>query len=882
MSRMHKKRRDKRNTYEMQKAMSEMLSAASTTSTDNKTNNDNDNAITNATAEQATSQTVANADVTPTVPNIPEGAQIGSVAPDDENTVENVASDTVTDTEANATDTDSDNATHIASKTNDTDATADNSAIADNHAPIDDVVPSVAPSTDVSNEQQKHVQNDTQSNEQNDEQQPVTQVATDTDMNATDDTHVSDSAMTTPDSDSSREATDTTVDVNASTQDVQPDLNDNLVPNGHETLQEQADRIAKEESRSTLEAIDSQIDASGDKDIEDFISQKIKESLNERDELRRKNDTNGVKRVGRRLNEIAKLRDGDGTDRTLDDVIAGYDKIMKDEDDRLMLIAQREAEREEKERIKRVDELANRLKKMPIEDAQTEIADIDGDDYMVLAERHATLVSNITSYVKPVPVVEQNTDEQSATDSSESDKSDSSNIADTDNQTISHEDNSNTGNATADIVENNVTDSNEIDEKPKSNGLKEYYDRYGGEPESTDIGVIKHKPDQQSEKAKRRQERKKRERERQEMLEKRAAERAEERAKQEGITVEEALEKGDKPLTDEEIAKRNKAHKSGKLTALSIIKSILGIASIGGVEGYAVYEALKSVHNDGVALSGFSSIEHMIAPMLIVVAAWFVLSLILRAVSKTAAADMLATKVDRDANVKSIAYLSADRGVCGKTILIDILRAVAMIVAGGLTLVGIGALAGTDTAMGVSYGFAVLLIVVGVVGKHMYLFGSDDDDDDDATDDDSVTYGLAEIQRRIELINAVFRPLLVASVVSIVVTSITAFMPMRTGTQLFDLGTDAWLAYGAIVALALGRCIAIWMPRGAEDVTSFSSFAWSLLLMFGLAAATALFVIGQYAPAAIAVALIVLICIGLKVLGRGRDSIADLNDYEIE
>ena len=786
----------------------------------------------------------------------------------------------MTDTEANTTDTDSDSAVPTASETNDTDATVDNSAIADNHTPTDNVVPSVAPSTDVSDEQQKHVQNDTQSNEQNDEQQPVTQVKTDTDMNATDDTHVSDSAMTAPDSDSRSAAADTAVDANASTQDVQPDLNDNLVPNGHETLQEQADRIAKEESRSTLEAIDSQIDASGDKDIEDFISQKIKESLNERDKLRRKNDTNGVKRVGRRLNEIAKLRDGDGTDRTLDDVIAGYDKIMKDEDDRLMLIAQREAEREEKERIKRVDELANRLKKMPIEDAQTEIADIYGDDYMVLAERHATLVSNITSYVKPVPVVEQNTDEQSATDSSESDKSDSGNTADTDNQTVLHEDNTNDGNATTDTVD--ATDINEIDEKPKSNGLKEYYDRYGGEPESTDIGVIKHKPDQQSEKAKRRQERKKRERERQEMLEKRAAERAEERAKQEGITVEEALEKGDKPLTDEEIAKRNKAHKSWKLTALSIIKSILGIASIGGAEGYAIYEALKSVHNDGVALSGFASIEHMIAPMLIVVAAWFILSLILRAVSKTAAADMLAAKVDRDANVKSIAYLSADRGVCGKTILIDILRAVAMIVAGGLTLVGIGALAGTDTAMGVSYGFAVLLIVVGVVGKHMYLFGSDDDDDDDATDDDSVTYGLAEIQRRIELINAVFRPLLVASVVSIVVTSITAFMPMRTGTQLFDLGTDAWLTYGAIVALALGRCIAIWMPRGAEDVTSFSSFAWSLLLMFGLAAATALFVIGQYAPAAIAVALIVLICIGLKVLGRGRDSIADLNDYEIE
>ena len=112
--------------------------------------------------------------------------------------------------------------------------------------------------------------------------------------------------------------------------------------------------------------------------------------------------------------------------------------------------------------------------------------------------------------------------------------------------------------------------------------------------------------------------------------------------------------------------------------------------------------------------------------------------------------------------------------------------------------------------------------------------------------------------------------------------SIVTFLPLRTGTQLSDLGTDAWLSFGAIAALALGRCIAVWVPRSAEDVTSFSSFAWSLLLMFGLSAATALFVVGQYIPSAISVALIVLICIGLKILGRGRDSVADLNDYEIE
>ena len=636
-------------------------------------------------------------------------------------------------------------------------------------------------------------------------------------------------------------------------------LGDDLTPNGHETLQEQADRIAKEESRRTLESIDSQLDASGDKAIDDFISGKIKEALAERDECRRNGDKRGVERLGKRLNEIAKLRDGD--DRTLDGVTAEYDKIMKDEDDRLMLIAKHEAEQEERERVKRVDALAVQLKEMAPDEAKQAIAGIDGNDYMTLAERHAALVSDITSYAEE-PEQEQDADEtvpEATDDNGIASATDDSAEAGTDET----DDANRSGNDT---------------ESDGSNGLKEYYDRYGGEPSQNDIGVIRNKPHEQSEKAKRRQERRQREKERQAIL----AKRAEERAEKEGVSVEEITSRGDRPMTSEEIEKRRKSKRDGKLTALSIAKSAIGIASLAGIEGYAVFEALKAVHDDGKALSGFQSVEHMIVPMLVIAAVWFVLSLVLCAVSKNAASGVLSDKGGRDANVKQISYLSADIGVCWKTVLIDTIRLVSMVVAGALTLVGIGSIAGTDTAMGVAYGIAVLLIAVGIVGKRLYLFGSDDDDDDTEGIENSVTYGLAEIQRKIEPVNAAFRPLLAASAAAIVAMSVVTFLPLRTGTQLSDLGTDAWLSFGAIAALALGRCIAVWVPRSAEDVTSFSSFAWSLLLMFGLSAATALFVVGQYVPAAISVALIVLICIGLKILGRGRDSVADLDDYEIE
>lgn len=839
MSRMHKKRKDKKNTYEMQRALSEMLSAASTVDETGDTDaapespdidGSRDPEQTGAEATDNHTDEQIDTSAIP-VPTIPDGAQIGAV---EDTEIRTCQIDEGTESiESETADGDSIRETDTVAKIDKTGAETDDETT---ESAANDDMESTA----------RQAGDDTA-----DIEQKACEGNSDDNPDSTGD--VVDTAETSEDN-----VDDDAADTDAAEEGA-AELGDDLTPNGHETLQEQADRIAKEESRRTLESIDSQLDASGDKAIDDFISGKIKEALAERDECRRNGDKRGVERLGKRLNEIAKLRDGYG--RTLDGVTAGYDKIMKDEDNRLMLIAKHEAEQEERERVKRVDTLAAQLKEMAPDEAKQAIAGIDGNDYMTLAERHAALVSDITSYVEE-PEPEHDTDETApeATD---------------DNGIASATDDS----AESDTDEADGTDRTGDDtESDKSNGLKEYYDRYGGEPSQNDIGVIRNKPHEQSEKAKRRQERRQREKERQALL----AKRAEERAEKEGVSVEEIATRGDRPMTAEEIEKRRKSKRDGKLTALSIAKSAIGIASLAGIEGYAVFEALKAVHDDGKALSGFQSVEHMIVPMLVIAAVWFVLSLVLRAVSKNAASGVLSDKGGRDANVKQISYLSADLGVCGKTVLIDVIRLVSMIVAGALTLVGIGSVAGTDTAMGVAYGIAVLLIAVGIVGKRLYLFGSDDDDDDTAGIEDSVTYGLAEIQRKIEPVNAVFRPLLAASAAVIVAMSIVTFLPLRTGTQLSDLGTDAWLSFGAIAALALGRCIAVWVPRSAEDVTSFSSFAWSLLLMFGLSAATALFVVGQYIPSAISVALIVLICIGLKILGRGRDSVADLNDYEIE
>ena len=845
MSRMHKKRRDRKNTYEMQRALTEMLSAASTDDETSDTNAvpespdiedsrgyDHEQTGTEATDNHANEQIDTSAIP---VPTIPDGVQIGAVEDAEIGTDHEQIDGSSENIESKTADGDSDRETDTVAKADEAGTEADDeTAEPVTNADMESITRQAGDDTaDIEQEACKDVSDDNPG---------TTGDAVDT------------VAISEDDGDDDAVAdTDTAKDEDTR-------FGDDLTPNGHETLQEQADRIAKEESRRTLESIDSQLDASGDKAIDDFISGKIKEALAERDEYRKNGDKRGVERLGKRLNEIAKLRDGDG--RTLDGVTAEYDKIMKDEDDRLMLIAKHEAEQEERERVKRVDALAAQLKEMPPDEAKQEIAEIDGNDYMTLAEFHAALVSDITSYVEePEPELEQDVDEtnpETTDDKGIASVTDDSDEADTDEA-----DDADRG--------DNDTDSD------GSNGLKEYYDRYGGEPSHKDIGVIWNKPHEQSEKAKRRQERRQREKERQALL----AKRAEERAEKEGVSVEEIATRGDRPMTAEEIEKRRKSKRNGKLTALSIAKSAIGIASLAGIEGYAVFEALKAVHNDGKALSGFQSVEHMIVPMLVIAAVWFVLSLVLRAVSKNAASGVISDKSGRDANVKQISYLSADLGICGKTVLIDIIRLVSMIVAGALTLVGIGSIAGTDTAMGVAYGIAVLLIAVGIVGKRLYLFGSDDDEDDTVIED-SVTYGLAEIQRKIEPVNAAFRPLLAASAAAIVAMSVVTFLPLRTGTQLSDLGTDAWLSLGAIAALALGRCIAVWVPRSAEDVTSFSSFAWSLLLMFGLSAATALFVIGQYVPAAISVALIVLICIGLKILGRGRDSVADLNDYEIE
>lgn len=837
MSRMHKKRKDKKNTYEMQRALTEMLSAASTADETGDTDADAKSPDTEATRDPEQTGTEAtdnhadeqiDASAIP-VPTIPEGAQIGAVE----------------DVEI-GTDQVDEGTKNVESETADGNSSREADTVAETGETVDETTEPAA--NDEMESAARQAVDDTA-----DIEQEACEGDSDDNPDSTGD--VADTAET-----SENGVDDDTADADAAEEGA-AELGDDLTPNGHETLQEQADRIAKEESRRTLESIDSQLDASGDKAIDDFISGKIKEALAERDECRRNGDKSGADRLGKRLNEIAKLRDGDG--RTLDGVTTGYDKIMKDEDDRLMLIAKHEAEQEERERIKRVDALAAQLNEMAPDKAKQAIAEIDGNDYMTLAERHAALVSDITSYVEePEPEPEQDADE---TDSEATDENGIASV--TDDSTES------------DTDETDDADRGDADtESDGSNGLKEYYDRYGGEPSQNDIGVIRNKPHEQSEKAKRRRERRQREKERQALL----AKRAEERAEKEGVSVEEIASRGDRPMTDEEIEKRRKSKRDGKLTALSIAKSAIGIASLAGIEGYAVFEALKAVHDDGKALSGFQSIEHMIIPMLAIAAVWFVLSLVLRAVSKNAASGVLSDKGGRDANVKQLSYLSADLGVCGKTVLIDAIRLISMIVAGALTLVGIGSVAGTDTAMGVAYGIAVLLIAVGIVGKRLYLFGSDDDDDDTAGIEDSVTYGLAEIQRKIEPVNAVFRPLLAASAAAIVAMSVVTFLPLRTGTQLSDLGTDAWLSLGAIAALALGRCIAVWVPRSAEDVTSFSSFAWSLLLMFGLSAATALFVVGQYIPAAISVALIVLICIGLKILGRGRDSVADLDDYEIE
>lgn len=840
MSRMHKKRKDKKNTYEMQRALTEMLSAASTgnetgdtdasteptdietpgTEETNEPKQDAAEAAGNPIAESVDASAIP-------VPAIPDGAQIGAVETEDE---------------------------QLAS-TEGTDNSAESEIAGDGSNQAEDTVTENGEDGDKPSEPETVDDMESAAGQISDDTADIEPEACEDDSDdSTAPANEVDDKAETPEDTADDEAADTkTAETNAAAH------SDDLIPNGHETLQEQADRIAKEESRRTLESIDSQLDASGDKAIDDFISGKIKEALTERDECRKNGDKRGVERLGKRLNEIAKLRDGDG--RTLDGVTAGYDKIMKDEDDRLMLIAKHEAEQEERERVKRVDALAAQLKEMAPDEAKQAIAEIDGNDYMTLAERHAALVSDITSYVED-PEQEQDSDETAP------EATDDNGIA----------------SATDDSTESDTDETDDADrggddtESVGSNGLKEYYDRYGGEPSQNDIGVIRNKPHEQSEKAKRRQERRQREKERQAIL----AKRAEERAEKEGVSIEEIATRGDRPMTSEEIEKRRKSKRDGKLTALSIAKSAIGIASLAGIEGYAVFEALKAVHDDGKALSGFQSVEHMIVPMLVIAAVWFVLSLVLRAVSKNAASGVLSDKGGRDANVKQISYLSADLGVCGKTVLIDAIRLVSMVVAGALTLVGIGSVAGTDTAMGVAYGIAVLLAAVGIVGKRLYLFGSDDDDDDTAGIEDSVTYGLAEIQRRIEPVNAVFRPLLAASAAAIVAMSVVTFLPLRTGTQLSDLGTDAWLSLGAIVALALGRCIAVWVPRFAEDVTSFSSFAWSLLLMFGLSAATALFVVGQYIPAAISVALIALICIGLKILGRGRDSVADLDDYEIE
>ena len=79
MSRMHKRRREKRNAYEMQKAMSDMIDAASANSSDNSSKNENIN------VEELPSDTVdsmENATNIQLTPSVPVGAQIGATKND--------------------------------------------------------------------------------------------------------------------------------------------------------------------------------------------------------------------------------------------------------------------------------------------------------------------------------------------------------------------------------------------------------------------------------------------------------------------------------------------------------------------------------------------------------------------------------------------------------------------------------------------------------------------------------------------------------------------------------------------------------------------------------------------------------------------------------
>ena len=524
MSRMHKKRKDKKNTYEMQRALTEMLSAASTADETGDTDADAKSPDTEATRDPEQTGTEAtdnhadeqiDASAIP-VPTIPEGAQIGAVE----------------DVEI-GTDQVDEGMKNVESETADGNSSREADTVAETGETVDETTEPAA--NDEMESAARQAVDDTAD---------IEQEACDSDDNPDSTGDVADTAET-----SENGVDDDTADADAAEEGA-AELGDDLTPNGHETLQEQADRIAKEESRRTLESIDSQLDASGDKAIDDFISGKIKEALAESDECRRNGDKSGADRLGKRLNEIAKLRDGDG--RTLDGVTTEYDKIMKDEDDRLMLIAKHEAEQEERERIKRVDALAAQLNEMAPDKAKQAIAEIDGNDYMTLAERHAALVSDITSYA------EESEQEQDA-DETVPEATDDKGIA-------SATDNS--SEADADETDN-ADRSGDDTETDGPNGLKEYYDRYGGEPSQNDIGVIRNKPHEQSEKAKRRQERRQREKERQALL----AKRAEERAEKEGVSVEEIASRGDRPMTAEEIEKCRKSKRDGKLTALSIAES---------------------------------------------------------------------------------------------------------------------------------------------------------------------------------------------------------------------------------------------------------------------------------------------------------------------
>lgn len=323
MSRMHKKRRDKKNTYEMQRALTEMLSAASTDDETSDTVPESTDIETPGTEEirepkQDTAEVTENliaesidASAIP-IPTIPDGAQIGAVE----------------DAEI-GTDQIDEGAESIESNPADGSSIRESNTVATTDKADDETAEPVA--NDDMESAARQAGDDTA-----DIEQEACEGDSEDNPGTTDD--VVDASETSEDN-----VDDSTADTDAAEEGA-AELGDDLTPNGHETLQEQANRIAKEESRRTLESIDSQLDASGDKAIDDFISGKIKEALAERDECRRNGDKSGADRLGKRLNEIAKLRDGDG--RTLDSVTAGYDKIMKNEDDRLMLIAKHEAEQE--------------------------------------------------------------------------------------------------------------------------------------------------------------------------------------------------------------------------------------------------------------------------------------------------------------------------------------------------------------------------------------------------------------------------------------------------------------------------------------------------------------------------------------------------------